>query len=176
MIRKIVKTGHPVLRKTAKPVKRIDRKVLQLIEDLKDTLKTQKDPEGVGLAACQIGENMRVFAMVRSDKSILIVINPEILSVKEMTQKEIEKEPSLMEGCLSLPNYYTPLSRSKEVKLRYMTEKGETKEEVFKNFEAQIVQHEVDHLEGIMFVDRLLEQKKTLYKLVGNEWEEVEII
>jgi peptide deformylase len=82
----------------------------------------------------------------------------------------------LMEGCLSLPNYYTPLSRSKEVTLKYMNEKGEELTEIFHNFEAQIVQHEVDHLSGIMFVDRLLEQKKTLYKLVNNEWEEVEII
>lgn len=176
MIRKIVKSGSNILRKEAKPVKTIDRKVLQLIEDLKDTLKIQKDPEGVGLAACQIGENLSVFAMIRTDKKILIVINPEIVNVKKLTTKEVAKEPSLMEGCLSLPNYYTPLSRSKEVKLKYMDEKGVILTEVFKNFEAQIVQHEVDHLKGIMFVDRLLEQKKTLFKLVGNEWEEVEII
>ena len=80
-----------------------------------------------------------------------------------------------MEGCLSLPHYYGPLLRPDKVKAKYLNEKGDTVTETFHGFEAQIIQHEVDHLVGILFVDRLLEQKKPLFELVDDEWQEVEI-
>ena len=174
MIRKIVKSGNKVLREVSKPVKKIDKKILTLITDLTDTLKIQKEPEGVGLAACQIGVNLKIFVMLAKGK-IVAVVNPEIISLSE-EKVNPKKANTIMEGCLSLPNYYTPLSRAKEVTLKYLTAENKTVTETFSGFEAQIVQHEMDHLNGLMFLDRLLEQKRKLFKLSGSEWEEVEII
>jgi peptide deformylase len=81
-----------------------------------------------------------------------------------------------MEGCLSLPDYYGPLQRSNKIKIKYLDLTGKQKEEEFTGLAAQIVQHEIDHLNGIMFVSKLLEQKAPLYKLEKNEWVEVELI
>jgi methionyl-tRNA formyltransferase len=80
-----------------------------------------------------------------------------------------------MEGCLSLPNFYGPLTRSPKIKVEYQNERGEKIKEFRSGFEAQIIQHEVDHLNGVLFIDRLLEQKKPLFELVNGEWEEVEL-
>lgn len=176
MIRKIVRSGDPILRKISKPVIKIDQKVLDIIKDLKDTLAVQKDPEGVGLAAPQIGKNLRIFA-VKYNKFERIVINPEIIKqVKTELKLEKEVKNEILEGCLSLPNYYSSLQRSQNITIKYLNEKGEPVTENFRGFHAQIVSHEIDHLNGIMFLDRLLEQKKPLYKLTGEKWEEVELI
>ena len=171
MVRKIVTTDDRILRKRAKPVKKIDRKIKNVIQDLKDTLVAQKDPEGVGLAAPQIGKSLQIFAMIKKNKELKIVINPEII---EVSKKENE-EPEAMEGCLSIPHYYGPLTRPEAIKIKYLNEKEEKVEESFKGFDAQIVQHEIDHLKGKLFVDKLLEQKKPLYKFTNEgEWEEVD--
>ncbi len=82
----------------------------------------------------------------------------------------------ILEGCLSLPYYYGPLVRSPKITVRYLNEKGEKTTETFDGFNAQIILHEIDHLNGILFIDRLLEEKKPLYKVDGDEWEEVELI
>lgn len=174
MIRRIVKSGDRVLRDVSRPVQKIDKKILSLIGDLTDTLKTQKEPEGVGLAACQVGVNLRIFVMLSKGK-IVPVINPEMVSLSK-EKISLKKDNSIMEGCLSLPNYYTPLVRSKEITLKYLTPENKAVTATFAGFEAQIVQHEMDHLNGVMFLDRLLEQNQKLFKLIGNEWEEVEII
>lgn len=177
MIQKIVQSGNPTLRTKSKPVAKIDKKVLQLIQDLKDTLKVQKDPEGVGLAAPQIGKNLQVFlADYKSFKRV--VINPKITSIsknkKEKGSKKHDRE--ILEGCLSLPYYYGPLKRSERVTLEYLNEKGDKITEEFVGFNAQIILHEIDHLNGVLFIDHLLAEKKPLYKVEGDEWEEVELI
>jgi len=180
MIRKIVQSGDPVLKKISKPVVKIDKKIKKLITDLKDTLKIQKDPEGVGLAAPQIGVNLRVFH-IRYRGFERIVINPEIIKIEKNIKKKESRKTShwkneILEGCLSLPNYYGPLKRAHSVTIRYLDEYGKETTETFKGFHAQIVLHEIDHLNGIMFVERLLEQEKKLYELNSkDEWEEVEI-
>jgi peptide deformylase len=180
MIRKILRSGDPILRRVSKPVQKIDKKITSLIADLKDTLTAQKDPEGVGLAAPQIGKNLRIFVML-DNKKIRAIINPEILktekvaTVKSGQPKSGVKKGDIMEGCLSLPNYYGPLKRDASVELKYLGEDGSEHIETFTDFSAQIVRHEVDHLNGVLFVDRLLEQKKSLYKLDRDEWEKVEI-
>jgi len=159
-----------------KKVKVVDKKVISITKDLKETLKAQKEPEGVGLAAPQIGENLRIFAMNDNGK-IRVIINPEILEIsKEKPKKEKSDEKEIMEGCLSLPNYYGPLKRFQRVKIKYLGLNGTLKEEEFKGLSAQIVQHEIDHLNGIVFVNRLLEQKQPLYKLENDEWVEIELI
>jgi len=177
MIQRIIQSGEKKLREISKPVRSIDRKILNLIQDLRDTLAVQKDPEGVGLAAPQIGVNQRVFAVDFKDLK-RIVINPEIIEISDKKQisKDKKHKSEILEGCLSLPHYYGPLKREDYVKLKYLDENGKEIIEEFKEFNAQIMLHEIDHLNGFLFVDRLLEQKRKLYKLDANdEWEEVEI-
>ena len=175
MICKIIQSGDKRLRTVSKPVKTFDKKVKGLIQDLKDTLKVQSDPEGVGLAAPQIGTNLRVFAIAFKDLN-RIVVNPEIITIEKGKEKKKSSKNEILEGCLSLPHYYGPLKRESYVKLKYLDENGNEVIEEFKDFNAQIVLHEIDHLNGFLFIDRLLEQKKKLYKLDRNEeWEEVEL-
>jgi len=81
----------------------------------------------------------------------------------------------VLEGCLSLPHYYGPLKRADSVTVKYLNEKGEEITEDLEGFDAQIILHEIDHLEGKLFIDRLFEEKKPLYKVDGDEWEEVEL-
>ncbi len=176
MIKKIVGVKDPCLRNKSKPVKKIDKKVKSLIKDLKDTLLAQKDPEGVGLAAPQVGKNVQIFAM-NYDSDLQIFINPKILSIKNAkTKRPQQNEEKIMEGCLSLPHYYSPLARPGTVEVEYLTESGKKVKETYTGFKAQIIQHEVDHLSGILFIDRLIEQKMPLYELVDDQWQEVELI
>ncbi len=176
MVKKILQSGDPVLRAKSKDVSKVDKKTLAIIHDLKDTLETQKTPEGVGLAAPQIGKNVRIF--VADYKGFQrVVINPKILEVANKKDGKVKKSKNeILEGCLSLPYYYGPLKRANYVNLKYLNEKGEEITEEFKDFNAQIVLHEIDHLDGILFVDRLLEEKKPLYKVEDDEWEEVELV
>ena len=160
----------------SKKVGKIDKKIRSLIEDLRDTLIAQKDPEGVGLAAPQIGVNLKVF-IIKPSKSDKVFINPEILSKskKKKSPKKGKQYKKIMEGCLSLPHFYSAIERDYLVKLKYTQENGKEATETFEGIEAQIVEHEVDHLNGILFVDRLLEQKKPLFEYKNGEWEEVEL-
>lgn len=175
MIQKILKSTDPKLRVLSRPVAKIDKKILSIVKNLKDTLAIQKDPEGVGLAAPQIGKNLRIF--VTGYKNFQrVVINPEILEITKLTKgKKGKTKNKIMEGCLSLPHYYGPLTRAQKVKVKYLNDKNEEIIEEFDGFPAQIILHEIDHLNGILFVDRIIEQKKKLYKLANNEWEEVEL-
>lgn len=175
MIRKILNVRDPKLRKTSKPVKKIDKKIKAVIKDLKDTLNTQVDPEGVGLAAPQIGKNLRIFAM-KPGKSVEIVINPKILSISKSPKISKRTKKNIMEGCLSLPHYYSPIDKPNKIKVSYLDEYAKSQVKEFKGFSAQVVQHEIDHLNGVLFIDRILEQNIPLYKFSGDEWEEVELI
>ena len=183
MIQKILRSGNPDLRQKCKPVAKIDTKVLAIIRDLKDTLAVQKDPEGVGLAAPQIGKSLRIF-VVSYQGFARVIINPEVIKTKSQitNHKSPKSRREILEGCLSLPNYYGPLKRNQKLKIKYQVPKmanGQwlmvNKTETFTGFRAQIVAHEIDHLNGILFIDRLLEQKKPLYKLEGDNWEKVEL-
>lgn len=173
MVKKILKADNPKLRKRSKPVKEVDKKILSLIADLKETLVAQKEPEGIGLAAPQIGKNLKIF-VVKVHDELKIFINPEITAV--LRKKSQGKEKEIMEGCLSVPHYYGPLKRAKKIRVKYLTPEGEKRVETFEGLPAQIIQHEIDHLDGILFVDRLLEQKKPLYKLEADEWEKVDLM
>ena len=110
-----------------------------------------------------------------------VFINPKIVfssdkSTKKVNQTNTLSPKKIMEGCLSLPHFYGPLSRPKKVRLEFTNELGKKRVDTFEGFEAQIIQHEIDHLNGVLFIDRLLEQKKPLYELVNGEWEEVELL
>ncbi|MBI3290223.1 peptide deformylase [Candidatus Microgenomates bacterium] len=202
-IYKILRAGNPTLRETSKSVPVFDKKVEKLIADMVTTLKVQKDPIGVGLAAPQVGKSIRLF-LAKIGSNSVIFINPEITWISKATNDpssqgssgQAHKKPSkpktdnqetereyLMEGCLSLPHYYGPVERAAEVKVTYETPKKMDNgqwimvkiEKKYKGLSAQIVQHEVDHLNGILFIDKLLQQKRKLYEQKGKEWLEVEI-
>lgn len=176
MIREILDAQNPILRQKSKPVAKIDKKVKNIIKDLIDTLSVQNDPEGVGLAAPQIGKNIKIFVM-KPKKDIKVVINPEIIKIeKEIKIKAKDPKKSVMEGCLSLPHYYSPIKRSPALTLKYLDREGKEKTENFSGIEAQIIQHEVDHLKGELFIDRLFEQKKPLFEYIDGEWEEVDFV
>lgn len=186
MIQKIIQSGDPLLRLKCKSVTCIDKKIKTIIKDLKDTLSVQIDPEGVGLAAPQIGKNLKIFT-VNYKNLKRVVINPEIIKIEPLLESSIKKiksktknknreKPEILEGCLSLPYYYGPLKREPLVKIKYLDEEGHEIIEEFKGFNAQIILHEIDHLNGVLFIDHLLKQNKKLFKLSEtDEWEEVEI-
>jgi peptide deformylase len=180
----IVTVPDPVLRQTTKEVYKADKRLLSLVQDMTKTLLAAHDPEGVGLAAPQIGVSLRVF-LVRPEpkKTPLVFINPQILEYSQRLQKPTSKK-GIYEGCLSIPHHYAPLSRSMSVTVKYQTlEKNPqtdnyeliTKNSVFTGFSAHVIQHEMDHLNGILFIDRVLEQNSHLYHVDGEEWEEIKI-
>jgi len=183
MVRKILTAQDPRLRHKSKPVIKIDKKILKLLEDMHDTLRIQKDPEGVGLAAPQIGEFYQIFLM-RDENKTVPVFNPKIVKLSKKNNDPIKNQNDeyVMEGCLSLPHYYGPVQRSWTVELEYQKPKLENgewilenKHEVIDGFAAQIIQHEVDHLNGKIFVDKLFEQNRQLFRRKNNEWVEVEL-
>lgn len=182
MIRKILPAKDTRLRIVSRPVKALDKKISTLISDLENTLSIQKEPEGVGLAAPQVGENVRIFC-INFQKTKRVVVNPKVLAVgKVETIKGKRARPKIMEGCLSLVNFYGNVDRPKSITIAYESVSPDrrsfiSKTETFSGFLAQIVQHEIDHLNGVLFVDKLLAQKSPLFELKpdGN-WEEVELV
>lgn len=175
MILNLVDIKDPILRKEAKPVKKLDKKVKKLIADMQETLVSQNDPEGIGLAAPQVGKSLQLF-LVNFEGLERVVINPKILEIKKVKKTKKPKKENLLEGCLSLPHYYGPIKRPNFVTIEYMNKTGERITETFKGFPAQIIQHEIDHLHGKLFIDHILEQDSPLYKFDGEEWEEVELV
>lgn len=174
----IVTTPDPVLKQKAKPVLKVDKKLLAIVQDMISTLAAAHDPEGVGLAAPQIGISLQIFVM-RPNKRYKprVFINPHIEKLSKQTQ-DPENNDGVYEGCLSIPHHYAPITRSLEVTLTYQTIDGEqltTKTETFTGFPAHIIQHEVDHLNGILFTDHVLSQNTKLFKIKGKQWEEVDL-
>lgn len=170
----LVKIPNKVLSKKAKPVKKIDKKILKIIKDLKKTLVNADKPKGVGLAAPQIGLSLRIFiAKPTFNSPISVFINPEIIwrskdlsAIKRpKNNKKNTQEEQKLEGCLSIPNVWGYLKRPTKIKLRYMNTKGKIQEKKFSGFMATIIQHEVDHLNGVLFTQRVLEQKEKLYTI-----------
>lgn len=190
VIRKILLTRDPRLRQKSKPVTKVDKKILKILEDMKDTLKVQKDPEGVGLAAPQIGEFYQIFLM-QDKKHVIPIFNPKIIKLSKKTNDpstrktrsgQVQNDEYIMEGCLSLPHYYGPVQRAWSVKLEYQTPKMvdgkwqlENRYEVIEGFLAQIMQHEIDHLNGTVFIDKLFVQNRQLFQLVKGKWQEVDL-
>lgn len=188
----IVHAPNEVLRGKNNPVDLKDPKLEKVIEEMKKLLFSQKDPEGVGLAANQVGLPLRLFLARFSSKKkepVRVFINPEVVDHSPELAKEDKKAP--LEGCLSLPNYYGIVKRWQWVKVKYQTTdhslpstavvSSQWSVDRFEGFAATVVQHELDHLEGQIFVERILEQKGSLYRVTGKDkngkeiWEEVEI-
>ncbi|OGK62706.1 peptide deformylase [Candidatus Roizmanbacteria bacterium RIFOXYB2_FULL_38_10] len=172
---KIVLVPHKVLTSPTRPVKKIDEKIRRLVYDMEETLISQVEPQGVGLAATQIGLGLSLFIMKPSPKSETeVCINPKILKVESKPHhKDDMVEDKKLEGCLSIPRIWGPVSRARRVLLRYQDLTGATIEKWFTGFKATIVQHEMDHLSGILFTQRSLEQKTPLYEEKDGELEKM---
>jgi peptide deformylase len=124
---------------------------------------------GIGLAAPQVGESKRIFlAYSLPSKKFLIFINPEIVWKSRRMLLGFPSKNKL-EGCLSIPGIWGLVRRHQVVKIRYQTPSGQTVIRKFKGFLGIICQHEYDHLEGILFTDRVLEQNGKLYQLKKDE-------
>lgn len=173
---KILHAPQKVLAQKAHLVEKIDKKILEIISEMKEALNLQDNPRGVGLAAPQIGYPLRIFLTKPFPKSPFgVFINPEITwRSKDLTNGVPERENPL-EGCLSLPGIWGRVKRHASLKLHYQTPDGQTHEELFAGFMAIIIQHEMDHLEGHLFPQRVLEQKGKLYQITGKDKEGKEI-
>lgn len=182
---KIVTAPSNVLSEQAKTVVKVDKEILKLIEEMKQTLRITHDPEGVGLAAPQVGKSLQLFITRPTLKSpFSVFINPVIKSKSQelapLKRPKRSKAPSKLEGCLSLPNIWGTVLRPPYVEVEYMDEKGNCHTRKISGFLATVIQHEYDHLQGILFPKRVLEQKGKLYKSHKDEkkedvFEEIEL-
>ena len=175
MILPLVKVPHNVLSSTAKPVKNFDEKLRKLVKDLTETLVSAKDREGVGLAAPQVGVGISLF-VTRPDKRSKVreYINPQLLKIVDIPVEKKNGKTTL-EGCLSVDRIWSPITRPQKVLLAYQTLDGSKHEEWFEGFKAVIMQHEVDHLNGILFTTRAMEQHSPLYEEKNGELHEIEV-
>jgi len=177
MIIPIVKTPNPVLFQTAKKVLKFDLKLKRLIRDMGDTLKAARHPEGVGLAAPQVGISLRLFVTKPTQQSkIHAYLNPEIMTVEEIPPSDDEEsDKSTLEGCLSVDRIWSPITRPLKVQMKYFDAEKKQHTEWFEGFKATIIQHEIDHLNGILFTNRSLEQNSPVYEEHNGKLEEIKI-
>ncbi|HLD26965.1 MAG TPA: peptide deformylase [Patescibacteria group bacterium] len=181
---KILTLPHTILTQKSRTVNQIDKKIIQIIDDMKALLETQTNPPGVGMAAPQVGIPLRIFIMKPTKKSsIRIFINPHIiddnptsavsqnqsLTTHDMPPKITHKKLNKLEGCLSLPRIWGSVAREDKICITYLSIEGKKTEDCFTGFESIIIQHELDHLEGIIFTQRVVEQNQTLYEEKNGE-------
>lgn len=139
--------GDPILRKKSRPVKEINSRIRKVLDDMVETMYKE---EGVGLAAPQIGK-LRRMVVIDVGQGPIKMINPEIISRSEEMEEDVE-------GCLSLPGFNGTVLRPEEVRLRYTDEEGEDHEVEAQGLFARCICHEIDHLDGVLFRDRVLKE------------------
>lgn len=137
--------GEEVLRKVSEPVSEINDEIREILNNMVETMHSVN---GVGLAAPQVGINKRMFVIDIGDDKVRKVINPEFLEMSEETEGNEE-------GCLSVPGIYKSVKRSTYVKIKYLNENGEEVIEEATELLARAFQHEYDHLEAVLFVDKV---------------------
>ena len=154
MVYEIKKIGEDVLKQVAKEVEKneINDEFRKFLDDMVETMyKT----DGIGLAAPQIGVSKRIFVCDDGTGVVRKVINPVIVPLTEETQ-------DYEEGCLSVPGIVKKVSRPKKISVKYLNENGEEIEEVAENFLAIVMQHEYDHLNGVLFIERISPMAKRM--------------
>ena len=156
-IRPIRELGDPVLRTPADPVRSFDRDLAALVRDLEDTVD---HPGRAGLAAPQIGVGLRVFTMdanrdPEAPRAPLVLVNPEVTWASD-TPNTYE------EGCLSIPDQYGEVTRPAQIRMRWLGLDGKTHEREFDELWATCAQHELDHLDGVLFIDHLSAIKRQM--------------
>lgn len=149
MVLEIITNPNPILKKKVKPVKVIDKNIKKIIKDMLDTMYAKK---GIGLAANQVGFDLSIITMDISEakNEPLFLINPKI------TYKSKEKD-ILVEGCLSVPGFEAEVERYSTIKIKAFNLKQEL---AINGFLARVIQHEMDHLNGILYIDRLSRDTK----------------
>jgi len=156
-IRKIIEYPEPLLRLKAEKVEIFDDELKLLVSDMAETMW---DAPGVGLAAPQVARSVRVIVVDVSgpeeEKTHMALINPEIV---EREGKQLDEE-----GCLSVPDITAQVERSKKITVRYQEEDGTEKQLITEDRFAVVLQHEIDHLNGVLFIDHLSPLKRNLYK------------
>ncbi len=165
MILDIVTYPDPRLKEVCVPVTEITEEIRQLAADM---LETMYAAPGVGLAAPQVGRNIRMLvmdpAMKDEEKQPLVLINPELV----LSGDEVVSE---LEGCLSVPmNYRADVKRMSKAHLRAMDLDGNVFEQDLEEFPAIILQHEYDHLDGILFIDKISRLRRTMYDSKVKKW------
>jgi peptide deformylase len=163
MIYPIVIYGHSILRKIAAEIDKDYPDLKQLVEDMFDTMYHS---EGLGLAAPQIGKSIRIFVI---DGKPVAEDEPELADFKKVfinahiTEKTGDFQP-MNEGCLSIPNIREEVIREARIRINYYDENWEYYDEVYEGYKARIIQHEYDHLDGILFTDKVNPLRKRLLK------------
>lgn len=193
MKRPILTVPNPILR--AKSVEIDLKKDLPLIQayikDLEETLAKKANPKGVGLSAPQIGKNIRMFSSFlppsnnakdqdrptddeKDDAILATYLNPSIVNISKDKTFGPNPEDPILEGCLSIPQLYGPVPRFSWVTLHFWTPKLEEKEMVFHGFFGRVIQHEFDHLEGILFVDYVRQLNLPLFEQQNKKMIEID--
>ena len=167
--KKILTLPDPILRKTSEPVEKIDKKIKNLMDDM---LETMYAAPGIGLAAVQIGILKRIIVIDLSKegekKKPIFIVNPEIIS-------KSSDLVSYEEGCLSIPNQFAEVERPNTCKIKFLDYEGNKKELEAKGLLATCIQHEIDHLNGILFIDYLSKLKKEMIiKKVKKQKKEID--
>jgi len=137
--------GDPVLRSKAKEIDEVNKKTLTLIDNMFDTMYEE---DGVGLAAPQVGILKRIAVVDIREGNKITLINPEII--------EEEGKAIMEEGCLSIPGETGDVIRAEKIKVRTLNKEGKEIEFEAEGFEARAIQHEIDHLDGVLFVDKIV--------------------
>ncbi|WP_409361375.1 peptide deformylase [Bartonella heixiaziensis] len=155
-IKSLVTLPDPILREVSKPVERVDSAVQKLADDM---LETMYHAKGVGLAAIQIGIPLRMLVVDISGndtpKNSLVIINPEILWLSD-------ERSTYKEGCLSIPEYFAEVERPKRLCVRYQDREGKQTEIEADDLLATCLQHEIDHLNGCLFIDHISKLKRDM--------------
>lgn len=170
----IITVPHPSLRKVAEPVTTVDQKLTQFIDELGKTLLHKRKPQGVGLAAPQVDKLWRAFVTRLPDPTqpqhspvLRSFINPTITDAGSQQVLGVNPDEPDLEGCLSIPGLYGPVPRWNWVDVNYrVVEEGRLVEqqEHFTDFAARVMQHEIDHLDGILFTDHSLHYDLPVYR------------
>ncbi|HDY72873.1 MAG TPA: peptide deformylase [bacterium] len=134
---------NPILRKKSQPIKKIDENILKLARDIIETINKNN---GIGLSACQVGKNIQMFVIIKELSKKQIFINPEII-------KTSKKSSIVEEGCLSVPGIYLPIKRAMSLKIKAFDENNKQFKLKATDLLAQAIQHEMDHLNGILITD-----------------------
>ncbi len=154
---RVIKYGNPILRMKARKVDKIDNRIRNLVDDM---ILTMQIDGGIGLAAPQVAETIALLvvdhSLIFEDGEPTAYINPEIISS--------DGESVMEEGCLSIPDIHEEVKRPEIITLRYQNIDGESKEDQLDGLLARVLQHEIDHLNGVLFVDRISALKKQLLK------------
>ena len=157
----IIETPDPLLRQISTPVEAVTDETRALIRDMFDTMY---DAPGIGLAAIQVGVPKRILVIDLQEpeeeggepvKKPLVFINPEII-------RESDEQQLYNEGCLSVPDQFAEVERPAEVRARWLDENGKAHEEDLDGLLAVCLQHEMDHLEGVLFIDHLSKLKRDM--------------